>query len=126
MPTSRAQSMRTLNLICAVEGSAYFSRCPRVASTPQDGTSATCAEDLFTNCISRRARGRRCAYLIVWSESAAAHATADDHGFDLANYRGIAAPGARVSGQRRRLRKTAGELDAPRCKERRGGNGARF
>jgi hypothetical protein len=28
MPTSRTQSMRTLNLICAVEGSAYFSRCP--------------------------------------------------------------------------------------------------
>jgi len=28
MPTSRAQSMRTLNLICAVMGSAYFSRCP--------------------------------------------------------------------------------------------------
>src|ERR1700730_13510434 len=28
MPTSRAQSMRTLNLICAVEGSAYFSRRP--------------------------------------------------------------------------------------------------
>ena len=25
---SRAQSMRTLNLICAAEGSAYFSRCP--------------------------------------------------------------------------------------------------
>src|SRR3984893_9737442 len=31
MPTSRAQSMRTLNLICAAEGSAYFSRCPIVA-----------------------------------------------------------------------------------------------
>jgi len=28
IPTSRAQSMRTSNLICAVEGSAYFSRCP--------------------------------------------------------------------------------------------------
>jgi hypothetical protein len=28
MPTSRAQSLRTLNLIRAVEGSAYFSRCP--------------------------------------------------------------------------------------------------
>ena len=28
MPISRAQSMRTLNLICAVVGSAYFSRCP--------------------------------------------------------------------------------------------------
>jgi hypothetical protein len=30
MPTSRAQSMRTLNLICTVEGSAYFSRCPLI------------------------------------------------------------------------------------------------
>jgi len=28
MPTSRAQSVRILNLICTVEGSAYFSRCP--------------------------------------------------------------------------------------------------
>ena len=90
----------------------------RAASTPQDDTSATCVEDLFTKCISCRARGRRCAYLIVWSEAAAGHATADDHGFDLANNSGIAALGAGVSGQRRRLRKTAGELDAPRRKER--------
>jgi hypothetical protein len=28
MSTSRAQSVRILNLICTVEGSAYFSRCP--------------------------------------------------------------------------------------------------
>jgi hypothetical protein len=58
------------------------------------------------------------AYLVVWSEAAAKHATADDHGFDLANNSGIAAPGACVSGQRRRLRKTAGELNAPRRNER--------
>jgi hypothetical protein len=89
----------------------------RAASTPQDDTSATRAEDLFTKCVSFRARGRRCSYLIVWSEAAAGHATADDHGFDLANNSGIAALGACVSGQRRRLRKTAGELDAPRRKE---------
>ena len=38
----------------------------RAASTPQDDTSATCAEDLFTKCVSCRARGRRCAYPIVW------------------------------------------------------------
>jgi hypothetical protein len=77
------------------------------ASTPQDDTSATCAEDLFTKCVSRRPRGRRCAYLIVGSEAAAKHATTDDHGFDLANNSGITAPGACVSGQCRRLRKTA-------------------
>ena len=35
----------------------------RAASTPQDGTSATRAEDLFTKCVSRRARRRRCTYL---------------------------------------------------------------
>src|SRR2546421_6615180 len=98
----------------------------RAASTAQDDTSATCAEDLFTKCVRCRARGRRCAYLIVWSEAAAGHATADDHGFDLANNSGIAAPGARVSGQRRRLRKTAGELDAPRRNERCSGNRAGF
>src|SRR6195256_3766176 len=34
MPTSRAQSMRTLNLICAVKGSAYFSRCPYECRRP--------------------------------------------------------------------------------------------
>src|SRR2546421_2419300 len=67
----------------------------RAASTAQDDTSATCAEDLFKKCVRCRARGRRCAYLIVWSEAAAGHATADDHGFDLANNSGIAAPGAR-------------------------------
>src|ERR1700730_2897096 len=88
------------------------------ASTPQDDTSATCAEDLFAKCVSCRPRGRRCSYSIVWSEAAAVHVTADDHGFDLANNCGIAAPGSRVRGQRRRLRKTAGELDAPRRKER--------
>ena len=88
------------------------------ASTPQDDASATCAEDLFTKCVSRRPRGRRRANLIVWSEAAAGHATADDHGFDLANNCGIAAPGSCISGQRRRLRKTAGELNAPRRKER--------
>jgi hypothetical protein len=76
----------------------------RAASTPQDDTSATYAEDLFTKRVSCRARGPRCAYLVVWSEAAAKHATADDHGFDLANNSGIAAPGACVSGQRRRLR----------------------
>jgi hypothetical protein len=39
MPTSRAQSMRTLNLICVVGGSAYFSRCPLECSgvsTPEE------------------------------------------------------------------------------------------
>ena len=90
----------------------------RAASTPQDDTRATCAEDLFTECVSCRARGRRGAYLIVWSEAAARHTTADNHGFDFANNGGIAAPGSCVSCQRRGLRKTAGELDAPRRKER--------
>ena len=65
------------------------------ASTPQDDTSATCAEDLFTKCVSCRPRGRRCSYPIVRSEAAAGHATAD-----LANNCGIAAPGSCVSGQR--------------------------
>src|ERR1700730_19055807 len=88
------------------------------ASTPQDDTSATRAEDLFTKCVSCHPRGRRCSYPIVWSEAAAGHATADDHGFDLANNCGIAVPGSCVRGQRRRLRKTAGKLDAPRRKER--------
>jgi hypothetical protein len=88
------------------------------ASTPQDDTSATRAEDLFTKCVSRRPRGRRCPYPIVWSEAPAGHATADDHGFDLANNCGIVAPGAGERGQRRRLRKIAGELNAPRRKER--------
>src|ERR1019366_8600604 len=37
----------------------------RAASTPQDGTSATRAEDPFTKCVSCGARGRRCTYLIV-------------------------------------------------------------
>jgi hypothetical protein len=39
-------------------------------------------------------------------------------GFDLSNDCGVAALSSSVSSQRRRLRKTAGELDAPRRKER--------
>ena len=115
-----------LNIIAGAVGFRKLSRefryptagVSRTASTPQDDTMATCAEDLFTKCVSCRARGRGRADLVVWSEAATAHATADDHGFDLANNGGIAAPGACVGGQRRRLRKTSGELDAPRRKER--------
>jgi hypothetical protein len=69
-------------------------RDSRPASTSQDDACATCSEDLFTECVSCRARGRRSAYLIVWSEAAAGHTTADNHGFDLANNGGIAAAGS--------------------------------
>ena len=37
-------------------------------------------------------------HLIVWSKAATWHATADDHGFDLSNNSGIAAPGVDFGG----------------------------
>ena len=40
LPTSRAQSMRTLNLICAIEESAYFPRYRLVTSISTDSPRA--------------------------------------------------------------------------------------
>jgi hypothetical protein len=59
MPTSRAQSVRILNLICTVKGSAYFSRCPDVLANKiadeadflaQNSRSARAIVDLFKKC----------------------------------------------------------------------------
>ena len=87
--------------------SAWAIRSSGAVSTPQDGASATCAENLFTECVGCWARGNRYSYLIEWSEPAGGYATADHHGFDISKNCGIAAPGSRISGERRRLRKTA-------------------
>jgi len=76
----------------------------RAASTPQDDTSATCVEDLFTSASAAACEGQ-VRVLDSMERSRGWHATADDHGFDLANNSGIAALGAGVSGQRRAFEK---------------------
>jgi hypothetical protein len=54
--------------------------------------------------------------LIVETEAATEHASADDHGFGVTKNSRVVVLGARVSGQRRRLRKTAGELNSQGAK----------